>query len=53
MSDLAMEAIQNIKMVEAAREEAQRIMAADPDLKQKRFTNLKKKFENRTDFHFE
>ena len=53
VSDLAMEAIQNIKMVEAAREEAQRIMAVDPDLKQKRFSLLKEKFEKRLDFHFE
>ena len=53
VSDLAMEAIQNIKMVEAAREEAQRIMAADPELKQKRFAVLKKKFDRRSEFHFE
>lgn len=53
VSDLAMEAIQNIKMVEAAREEAQRIMAADPDLKQKRFALLKDKMEKRAELHFE
>ena len=53
ISDLAMEAIQNIKMVEAAREEAQRIMAADPNLEQKRFSLLKEKFQKRSEFHFE
>lgn len=34
MSDVAMEALKNIKMVEAARAEAQRIIDADPDLQQ-------------------
>jgi len=53
VSDLAMEAIQNIKMVEAAREEAQRIMAADPNLRQKRFVLLREKLEKRTELHFE
>ncbi len=33
LSDIAMEAIQNIKMVEAAREEAKRIVASDPTLR--------------------
>ncbi len=33
LSDLAMEAIKNIKMVEAAREEATKIIATDPTLK--------------------
>ncbi|MCI0542149.1 ATP-dependent DNA helicase RecG [bacterium] len=33
ISDLGMEAIKNIKMVEAARSEAQAILEADPDLK--------------------
>jgi len=32
ISDIAMEAIQNIKMVEAAREEAKRVVASDPIL---------------------
>jgi len=53
VSDLAMEAIQNMKMVEAARNEAQRIMSADPELKQKRFAELKKKFVSRSELHFE
>lgn len=34
ISDIAMEAIQNIKMVEAAREEAKRIITESPTLKQ-------------------
>ena len=33
ISDLGMEAIRNIKMVEASRHEAQKIITADPDLK--------------------
>ncbi|MEK7173616.1 MAG: hypothetical protein AAB710_00880, partial [Patescibacteria group bacterium] len=32
ISDLAMEALKNIKMVEAAREEAKRIIEEDPEL---------------------
>lgn len=34
LTDLGMEAIKNIKMVEAARKEAQALIAQDPDLKQ-------------------
>jgi ATP-dependent DNA helicase RecG len=34
LTDLGMEAIKNIKMVEAARKEAQALIAKDPDLKQ-------------------
>jgi ATP-dependent DNA helicase RecG len=34
LSDLGMEALQNLKMVEAARTEAQKILSADPELKQ-------------------
>jgi ATP-dependent DNA helicase RecG len=34
LSDLGMEALKNIKMVEAARTEAQSLVAADPDLSQ-------------------
>lgn len=33
LSDLGMEALQNLKMVEAARSEAQKILQADPELK--------------------
>lgn len=53
VSDLAMEAIQNTKMVEAARNEAVRIIETDPDLKQKRFATLKEKLERKNKVHFE
>lgn len=53
ISDLAMEAIQNIKMVEAARNEAERIIEIDPNLKQKRFKDLKDKLKYRSKIHFE
>lgn len=52
ISDLGMEAIQNIKMVEAARIEAKSIVAADPTLH--KYPNLKKRAEQRdAELHFE
>jgi hypothetical protein len=33
MSDLAMEALKNIKMVKAARTEAQKVIEEDPEMK--------------------
>jgi ATP-dependent DNA helicase RecG len=52
ISDLAMEAIKNIKMVEAAREEAVRIIEKDPELK--RFPLLRQYLESQTEkIHFE
>ncbi|MBP6866339.1 MAG: ATP-dependent DNA helicase RecG [Candidatus Pacebacteria bacterium] len=52
ISDLGMEAIKNIKMVEAARTEATRIIAEDPELKN--YQLLKTRVEQKnTDFHFE
>lgn len=52
VSDIAMEAIKNIKLVEAARKEAQTLVAKDPDLKSLPYfhTHLKEKAE---DLHFE
>ncbi len=52
VSDVAMEALQNLKMVEAARNEAVRIVTEDPELL--RYPELKKEVENRTSkIHFE
>lgn len=52
ISDLGMEAIKNIKMVEASRLEAQKIIATDPDLK--KYPLLKKKIKKIQDStHFE
>ena len=51
LSDLAMEAIKNIKMVEAARAEAKAIVEKDPELRE--FPRLKKKIENGEKIHFE
>lgn len=52
LSDVAMEAIKNIKMVEAAREEALHIMEHDPELNN--FPVLQKHLEqNRKNIHFE
>ncbi|MGM0629302.1 MAG: ATP-dependent DNA helicase RecG [Patescibacteria group bacterium] len=52
VSDMAMEAIKNIKMVEAARKEAQDIIEKDEELKS--FPNLKKQIEDKDQFvHFE
>ncbi len=52
ITDLGMEAIRNIKMVSAAREEA--IKLIDKDLELKNYPLLKNKTEQKTkDFHFE
>jgi len=52
MSDLAMEAIKNIKMVEAARTEAVKLIETDPELHD--FPLLKEKVKHKAgEFHFE
>jgi len=52
LSDLAMEAIKNIKMVEAARLEATRIIESDPTLS--KYPSLKTRVESASDkIHFE
>ena len=52
LSDLAMEAIKNLKMVEAARTEAQKIIEKDPNLSQ--YPLLKEHLESSTHkIHFE
>jgi len=52
ITDLGMEAIKNIKMVEAARTEAVRLISEDPELK--KYPLLKSKVKQKTDeFHFE
>jgi len=52
LSDIAMEAIKNVKMVEAARAEAQRIIAEDHGLK--KYPHIKKRVgETLHTFHFE
>ena len=52
IGDLAMEAIQNIKLVEASRTEAQKLVTDDPDLK--KYPLLKQIVESETDrIHFE
>ncbi len=52
ISDLGMEAIKNIKMVEAARTEATRIIAEDPELL--KYPLLKERVKSKAgEFHFE
>ena len=51
ISDLAMEAIKNLKMVEAARTEAQQLVAVDPELDSHPI--LKNSLANREMVHFE
>jgi len=52
VSDIAMEALKNLKMVEAAREEAARIIIEDPELS--RYPDLKKEVDARKkESHFE
>ncbi len=52
MSDLAMEAIKNIKMVEAAREEAKKIIEENGGIKS--YPMLKERIENQdSKIHFE
>lgn len=51
LSDIAMDAIQNLKMVEAARSEAKNIAESDPELIE--FPLIKKVLEQREKIHFE
>jgi ATP-dependent DNA helicase RecG len=52
LTDLGMEAIKNLKMVEAARAEAIRLIEEDPDLK--KYPILKEKTKSKSEeFHFE
>ncbi|PIR57627.1 MAG: ATP-dependent DNA helicase RecG [Parcubacteria group bacterium CG10_big_fil_rev_8_21_14_0_10_38_31] len=52
ISDIGMEAIKNIKMVEVAREESQRIIKEDPELK--KYPLIKERISNqKTEIHFE
>lgn len=52
ITDLGMEAIKNMKMVEAARTEAIRLISADPELRD--YPLLKNKVKEKTEeFHFE
>lgn len=51
VSDIGMEALQNIKMVEAARTEAKKIIEKDFDLKN--FPILREKIQNKKITHFE
>ncbi len=51
ISDLAMEAIKNIKMVEAARREAEEMINIDPELKL--YPLLKEKITRKDKIHFE
>jgi ATP-dependent DNA helicase RecG len=52
ITDLGMEAIKNIKMVEAARTEAVRLIESDPELSE--YPHLKQKVKEKTaEFHFE
>lgn len=52
ITDLGMEAIKNLKMVEAARTEATRLISEDPELM--KYPLLKSKVKKKTDeFHFE
>lgn len=51
ISDIGMEAIKNIKMVEAARNEAEHIVDIDPELVS--YHKLREKIEMRKEIHFE
>ena len=51
LSDIAMDALKNLKMVEAARAEAQRIIAEDPTLKN--FPALAEKIHRAEAIHLE
>src|SRR3989338_8570892 len=51
LSDIAMDALKNLKMVEAARAEAQRIIAEDPTLKN--FPTLAEKIQRAEAIHLE
>ena len=51
ITDLGMEAIKNIKMVEAAREEARKIVETDPEFS--KYPLILEKLNNNTGIHFE
>ncbi len=52
LTDVAMEALKNLKMVEAAREEAMKIIEADPELE--KYSLLKERLvRHKKDIHFE
>ena len=51
ISDLGMEAIKNIKMVEAAREEASELVEKDSKLK--KYPKIKERIESKDSIHFE
>ena len=51
ISDLGMEAIKNIKMVEAARNEAQELVKKDPEFEKHK--EILEELENRREVHFE
>jgi ATP-dependent DNA helicase RecG len=52
ISDIGMEALKNIKMVEAAREEAQKMIASDPELK--KYPLIKERvIRKNAELHFE
>jgi ATP-dependent DNA helicase RecG len=51
ISDIAMDALQNLKMVEFARTEAKEIISKDPELSS--YPSLKKALASRNDIHFE
>lgn len=51
ITDIGMEAIKNLKLVEIAKEEAKKIIETDPELK--KYPLLKFELENREKIHFE
>jgi ATP-dependent DNA helicase RecG len=51
ITDIGMEAIKNIKMVEAARNEAQNIIKKDPEFK--KYPILKERIDAGENIHFE
>jgi ATP-dependent DNA helicase RecG len=51
VSDIGMEALKNIKMVEAARIESQKILQEDPELKNHPL--IAERLKNQNHFHFE
>ncbi|MBU2109643.1 hypothetical protein KKB71_01655, partial [Patescibacteria group bacterium] len=53
ISDIGMEALKNIKMVEAARLESQNILKEDPDLKKYPLILEKLKSQKIANIHFE
>lgn len=54
ITDLGMEAIKNIKMVEAARNEAREIVESDPEFKEQKHQHLREILENQKGkYHFE